>query len=127
MKATSSLPRSSASARSGEYWLEISHLNVGQLVPQHAHGFRKPVHLVTGQEAEGESLACRLCGPPRRLDRGIDLRQREPRMVEKGLAGGGQFGAVHAAAKELNADLIFEISDLPTERRLGRVQPSLCR
>jgi hypothetical protein len=36
-------------------------------------------------------------------------------VVEKGFAGGGQFDAAHATAEELNANLIFEISDLPTE------------
>ena len=46
-------------------------------------------------------------------------------MVEKGATGGGQFDAVHAAAHQLNADLIFEISDLATEGRLRRVQPLL--
>src|SRR5271169_3775405 len=46
-------------------------------------------------------------------------------MVEKGATGGGQFDAVHAAADQLNADLIFEISDLATEGRLRRVQPLL--
>src|SRR3954467_6590276 len=48
-------------------------------------------------------------------------------MVEKGAAGGGQFDAVHAAVQELNADLIFEITDLATERRLRRGQPFLRR
>ena len=48
-------------------------------------------------------------------------------MVEKGATGGGQFDAVHAAAHQLNADLIFEISDLATEGRLRRVQPLLSR
>src|SRR4249919_2576168 len=46
-------------------------------------------------------------------------------MVEKGATGGGQFDGVHAAAHQLNADLIFEISDLATEGRLRRVQPLL--
>ena len=48
-------------------------------------------------------------------------------MVEKGAPGGGQFDAVHAAAHELNADLIFEIADLATEGRLRRVEPFLRR
>src|SRR4029077_3198677 len=46
-------------------------------------------------------------------------------MVEKGATGGGQFDAVHAAAHQLNADLIFEISDLATRGRLRRRQPLL--
>jgi len=48
-------------------------------------------------------------------------------MVEKGLASGGQFDAVHAAAHQLDANLIFEIADLAAEGRLRRVQPFLSR
>jgi hypothetical protein len=48
-------------------------------------------------------------------------------MVEKGAAGGGQFDPVHAAAHQLNADLIFEMADLTTEGRLRRVQLFLSR
>jgi len=44
-----------------------------------------------------------------------------------GAAGGGQFDTVHAAAHQLNADLIFQIADLATEGRLRRVQPFLRR
>ena len=91
------------------------------------HGPRQPVHLVTGLEADGERLSCRLSGPARRFHRGIDLRQRQPGVVEKGLACGGQFDAVHAAAHQLDADLVFEIADLAAERRLRRVQPFLSR
>jgi hypothetical protein len=59
----------------------------------------------------------------RRFRRGIDLRQRQPRMVEKRLACGGQFDAVHAAGHQLDANLVFEIADLAAEGRLRRVQP----
>src|SRR5258706_10530854 len=48
-------------------------------------------------------------------------------MVEKGLASGGQFDAVHAAAHQLDANLSFEIADLAAEGRLRRVQPFLSR
>jgi hypothetical protein len=48
-------------------------------------------------------------------------------MVEKGPPGGGQLDAVHAAAHQLNADLVFEIADLPAQRRLRGVQPLLRR
>jgi len=36
-------------------------------------------------------------------------------MVEKGLASGGQFDAVHATAHQLDANLVFEIADLAAE------------
>ena len=48
-------------------------------------------------------------------------------MVEKGAPGGGQFDAVDAAVQELNADLVFQITDLATERRLRRMQPFFSR
>src|ERR1700692_982448 len=48
-------------------------------------------------------------------------------MVEKGLTSGGQFDAVHAAAHQLDANLVFEIADLAAEGRLRRVQPFLSR
>jgi hypothetical protein len=53
---------------------------------QHMHGIRQPVHLVTGLEADGKRIFCRLCGPARRFHCCIDLRQRQPRVVEKDLA-----------------------------------------
>lgn len=43
-------------------------------------------------------------------------------MVEKGPTGGSQFNAVHATCHQLNADLVFEIADLPAQRRLRGVQ-----
>ena len=44
-------------------------------------------------------------------------------MVEKGATGGGQFDAVHAAAHQLNANLVFEIANLAAQRRLRRMKP----
>ena len=68
------------------------------------------------------------CAARRAASRGrLGLSQRQPCMVEKGPPGGGQFDAVHAAAHQLNADLVFEIADLATEGRLRRVQPFLGR
>jgi hypothetical protein len=64
-------------------------MDILQLVAQDTHGPRQPVHLVTGLEADGERLPCGLGGPSRGVHRGIDLRQREPGMVEEGLACGG--------------------------------------
>ena len=64
------------------------------------------------------------CG---RFHRGVDLRQRQPGMVEKGLPCGGQLDAVNAAGQKLDADLVLQIADMPAERRLRRVQPELGR
>jgi hypothetical protein len=43
-------------------------------------------------------------------------------VVEKGFAGRRQLDTVSAAIHQLNADFLFEIADLPTERRLGSVE-----
>lgn len=88
---------------------------------------QRPGHLVTGLEADRERLSRRLCGPARRFHCGIDLRKRQPRMVEKGPAGIGQLDAARATDKQLRADLVFKIPDLTAERRLGRMQPPLRR
>ena len=87
-------------------------LDVPQLVAKHMHGWPQPVHLVTGLEADGECLSCRLCSPTRRVRGGVDLRQRQSGMVKKGLACSSQFDAVDAADEQLLTDLIFKIPDL---------------
>ena len=43
-------------------------------------------------------------------------------MVEKGFSGRRQLNTVSTAMYQLNADLLFEIPDLPAERRLGSVE-----
>src|SRR5882757_9554413 len=48
-------------------------------------------------------------------------------MVEKDAPGGGQFDAAHAAAHQLDPNLVFEIADLAAEGRLRRMQPFLSR
>jgi len=66
-------------------------------------------------------------GPPRRLGSRLHLRERQPRVIKECSPGRGQFDAVHTAAHQLNADLVFEIADLPAQRRLRGVQPFLGR
>ena len=102
-------------------------LHIGQFVAKDAHGLGQPIHFLSGQKAERERRLGGLSGPPRCFPGGLDLGQRQPCMVEKGAAGGGQFDAVHAAAHQLDADLVFEIADLAAEGRLRRVQPFLSR
>jgi pimeloyl-ACP methyl ester carboxylesterase len=75
------------------------------------------------EEADRKQCPRRFRRSPRRLR----LSQRQPGMVEKGLAGGGQLDAAHAAADQLDANLAFEIADLTAEGRLRRVQPFLGR
>ena len=78
---------------------------------------------MTRLEADGEGLFSGLCGPMRRFDGGIDLRQRQAGVIEKSLACSSQFDAVHAAGHQLRSNLAFEITDLATEGRLRRSQP----
>ena len=66
-------------------------------------------------------------GSPRCLCGRLGLCERQPRMIEKGPPGGGQFDAVHAAPHKLDADLVFQIADLAAEGGLRRVQPLLGR
>src|SRR6202049_4698471 len=77
------------------------------------------------EEADPQQCPRGLRRSPRRLRSRLRLSQRQPGVVEKGLAGGGQLDAAHAAADQLDADLIFEIADLAAEGRLRGVQPRL--
>src|SRR5712691_6267539 len=86
-------------------------------------GTRQPIDFLPGLETHGESRFGRLRGSSRCLGGGLRLSERQPGMVEKGATGGGQFDAVHAAAHQLDANLVFEIADLAAEGRLRRVQP----
>ena len=55
----------------------------------------------------------------------IDLRQRQPGMVEKGPASGGQLDAMNAARQQLGPDLVLQVANLSTQRRLGGMEPEL--
>ena len=90
-------------------------LDVLQLVTQHMHGPRQPVHLMTGLEADGERLLLRLRCFARRLDRGIDLYQRQAGVVEKGLASSGELDAMNAARQQLGPNLVLQFANLPAE------------
>src|SRR6202166_4499938 len=79
------------------------------------------------KEADRKQCPRRFRRSPRRLRSRLRLSQRQPGVVEKGHAGGGQLDAAHAAADQLDANLVFEIADLAAEGRLRRVQPLLGR
>src|ERR1700736_4235194 len=79
------------------------------------------------EEADRKQCPRRFRRAPRGCLGCLYLRERQPGMVEKGLAGGGQFDAVYAAAHQRDANFVFEIADLAAEGRLRRVQPFLCR
>jgi hypothetical protein len=85
------------------------------------HCPRQPVHLVPGLEADGERLSCRLRRLACCFDRGIDLHQRQAGVVEKDLARSGQLHAAGSAAQQFDPDLVFQIPNLPAQRRLRSV------
>lgn len=66
-------------------------------------------------------------GTARGIARRIDLKQRQPRVIEKNPARIGQVDTASAARKKCDADLRFQIAHLPAQRRLRRVQPSFGR
>ena len=47
--------------------------------------------------------------------RGVDLCEREARMVQEDLPCVSQFNAVNATRQQLGPDLVFEVSDLSAE------------
>jgi hypothetical protein len=123
--ATSSRPPDERLGEVRRIVAQYRDLDVLQLVAQHLHGPRQPINLETGLEADGERRSFRLPDPARRFHRGIDLCQCQSGVVEKELACSGQFDAMHAAAHQLDPNLIFEIVDLAAEGRLRCVQPFL--
>jgi len=68
-----------------------------------------------GLKADAKRLLCRLCGSASRFHRGIDLRQRQPGMVEKRLACGSQLDAMNAARQQFGPDLVLQVANLPAQ------------
>jgi hypothetical protein len=56
--------------------------------------------------------------PARSFNCGFCLRQHDTGVIEKGATRRRQFDAAGSSRQELGADLVFEISDLPTQRWL---------
>ena len=100
---------------------------------------REPdVRLVHPEEAEhvgedarpGRGLDEADAEPPRLAARGalrgahatLGLREREPRLGEKGVAGGRELDAACMAFEERRADLALQVADLPAQRRLRDVE-----
>src|SRR5258705_11319446 len=77
------------------------------------------------EEADRERRLPRLRCTARGFACGFALKQRQPGMIEKGAAGRGELDATRTALQQLDADLQLQITDLPAQRWLGRVQPPL--
>ena len=65
------------------------------------------------EKADHERALFGLRRAARRFARRFDLQQRQPRMIEKDAARRGERDATRAALQQLDADLQFEIADLP--------------
>jgi hypothetical protein len=78
---------------------------------------------VADEEAENERRLLGLGRTSRRLATSLDLQERESRVIEEDTAGGSQFNAASAALQQRHPDFNFQVSDLPAERRLGRMEP----
>jgi hypothetical protein len=77
------------------------------------HGLGQPIHLLPGEEAEREARLGGLGRPACGKSGSLDLRQRQPRVIEKSAACRRQLDALRATDEKLCADFIFEIADLP--------------
>ncbi len=107
-----------ACERLGEVWRVVArdrHLDLLQLVVQHLHHRRQPVHLVPRLETDGECLAPGLGRSACHFYRGVDVHQHKARLVEKDLARGRWLDAAHATRQQLHPDVRLEVADLAAQ------------
>ena len=95
----------------------------GCFAAQDAQRLRQPHQFLTGEKADREGALLRLCRAARGFARRIDLKQRQTRVIEKSAAGRGERDAARAALQQWDADLEFEVADLPAQRWLRGMQP----
>ena len=98
-------------------------LELRQLLPQDVHGRGQPFRLQAAQEPEREGSLLGVGSPPSGFSGSLDLRQSEPRVIEKHLAGGGQLDAARTAGYQFGADLELQVTYLTAQGWLRRVQP----
>src|SRR5260370_5689274 len=89
------------------------------------HYCGQPFRLAPAKKPERQSPCRGISGRARRSAGRLDLRERQPRVVEKRPTCGRQFDPTRAAYQELDADLRFEVADLPAQRGLCGVQPPI--
>src|ERR1700675_3246676 len=99
-----------------------NYLNITQLVTQYLSHRREPVDFHSRLKAHREREFGWLRGATRGFPCRIDLCQREPRVIEKGATRRSRHDAAGGTRQERGAHLIFQISNLPTQGRLRRVQ-----
>jgi len=121
--ARSSLPRMRAAARSGEYWLQTVTSILGNSSRRMRIASGASPSLARSR-SRGQRSASPVGQPGEPLRSRVHLGQRQPGMVEKGLACGGQLDATNAARQQLGPDLVLQVANLPAQRRLGGVDRS---
>ena len=80
---------------------------------------------MSGEKADCERALFRLCRAPRGFAGRLDLKQRQPCMIEKGASGRSERNAARAALQQADTDLQFEVADLPAQRWLRGMQAPL--
>ncbi len=64
---------------------------------------------LAGQETNREGWLAGLGRTPRRFTGGTCLKQRQPRMIEKGLPSRGEFNTARVGSQKLGARLVLQI------------------
>src|ERR1700759_5160191 len=85
----------------------------------------EPDHLLAGEKAQRQRDFLRLIRSPCAVGCGLDLRQRQPRMIEENSSRGGEHDTTRLALQQSCANLFFEIANLPAQRWLRGVQAAL--
>lgn len=78
----------------------------------------EPHDLQPNQEPHGKRGSLRLRGPPGTIRRRFDLQKRQTCVIEKDSSGGGQRHPAGLALQQLYTNFVFQIANLPTQRRL---------
>jgi hypothetical protein len=86
---------------------------------------RQPHDLLSRKKTYRENRLLGLFCPSRAFGRRLDLQKRQPRVIEKDLAGRGERDAARPPLQQLHTDLRLQIANLPAQRGLRGVQPPL--
>lgn len=74
------------------------------------------------QKSDGKCWFIEFGRPTRRFTGRVDLNQRKPRMIEKGLPSRRKLNAAGITSQKLGAHIVFQVADLTTEGRLRGVK-----
>jgi hypothetical protein len=102
-------------------------LDLRQFLSQNMHDRGQPFRLASAQKSQRQRPLFRVSGAPGGGRGGLNLHQREPRVVEKHAAGRGQLDPARAAGHQHGADLHLQVMNLAAYGGLRGVQPALGR